>query len=82
MTHPTLNLLEWLNDEPEESNMSEIKSTFARLDEDDSRSGHDRLVDAITQRRFDHPDESYENAMFAVMRVMPKATREYQDSNL
>ena len=79
--HPTLKLLEWLTDEPEKI-MNENKSTFARLDDDDTRSGHDRLVDAITQRRFDRPDESYQQAMFAVMRVMPKATRDYQESNL
>ena len=50
---------------------------FSRLDEDDSRSGHDRLVEAIERRQFEHPGEDYRTAMFSVMRVMPNAARDY-----
>ena len=81
MNSRTLIEYSWLTKEPPEEKVMD-KSTFARLDEDDSRSGHDRLVDAVEQRRFDHPDETYEKSLFAVMRIMPLATRDYQDSNL
>ena len=76
MKHPTLKLLEWLLDEPKENDMTE-KSLFARLEADDSRSGHDRIAEAVRQRQFDHPDETYEQSLFSVIRIMPKTAADY-----
>jgi len=50
---------------------------FSRLDEDDSQSGHDRLLAAVERRQFENPNEDYRTAMFSVMKVMPKAARDY-----
>ena len=75
--HPMLKQLRWLLDEPEDTEME--TSFFSRLEADDSRSAHDRLTEAVERRQFEHPDESYEQAMFSVMRVMPKTAAAYID---
>ena len=73
--HPMLKQLRWLLDEPE---VHEIESSFfSRLEADESRSAHDRLTEAVERRQFENPDETYEQAMFSVMRMMPNTAREY-----